>query len=154
MLIAIDTREQSPYDFAGYDVQTQPGALTAGDYSVPGFFDEIAIERKELSDLLGCLTHDRDRFMRELDRLRGYRSAAIVVEAPLSRIMAGKYRSHIPPAVALQSLLSIMANYRIPILFADDREAGERYTYDLLRHFLRHEEQRYRAIVKQGSIPP
>ena len=69
--IICDSREQNGYAFSAYpDVMATTGTLTTGDYSLAGFTDKVAIERKELSDLIGCLTHDRDRFTRELERLR------------------------------------------------------------------------------------
>lgn len=151
MRIITDTREQTPYTFNRYPVEVIHGTLTAGDYSVPGFTDEVAIERKELSDLMGCLTHDRDRFTRELERLRGYQSAALLIEAPFSVIRAGRYRSRMKPDAAVQSILSIMQKYRMPVFFAADRQAGEAFVYDFLRHFIRHAAERYKAIEKQGE---
>ena len=152
MQIIADTREQEPYRFKRYPaVEVIPGTLTAGDYSLPGFEDEVAIERKELSDLMGCLTHDRDRFMRELDRLRSYRSAAVVVEAPFSVIKAGMYRSHVKPDAAVQSIYSIMQRYRMPFYFATDRTDAEAFAYHFLRHFTRHALERFKAIEKQGK---
>ena len=152
MQIITDTREQAPYTFNRYPVEVIPGTLTAGDYSLPGFTDEVAIERKELGDLIGCLTHDRDRFTRELERLRGYQSAALLIEAPLAIIQAGRYRSHMKPDAAVQSIFSIMQRYRMPVFFAKDRTAGEAFVYDFLRHFLRHAAERYKAIASQGEV--
>lgn len=151
MQIITDTREQTPYTFSRYPVEVIPGALTAGDYSLPGFTDEVAIERKELSDLLGCLTHDRDRFTRELERLRGYQSAALLIEAPLAIIQAGRYRSRMKPDAAVQSIFSIMQRYRMPVYFAKDRTDGEAFVYDFLRHFLRHAAERYKAVAAQEA---
>ena len=34
--------------------------------------------------------------------------------------------------------------------FAADREAGERFVYDFLRHFIRHAAERYKAITAQA----
>lgn len=151
MQIITDTREQTPYTFNRYPVEVIPGTLTAGDYSIPGFTDEVAIERKELGDLIGCLTHDRDRFTRELERLRGYQSAALLIEAPYSVIKAGRYRSKMNPDAAIQSILSIMQHYRMPVFFAADRTAGEAFVYDFLRHFIRHAQERYKALGKQTA---
>lgn len=149
--IIIDTREQTPYNFTRYPVKATPGTLTSGDYSVYGFTDTVAVERKELGDLLGCLTHDRERFTRELERLRGYQSAALLIEAPYKRITAGAYRSRMNPDAAEQSIISIMERYRLPVFFADNREAGEKFVYDFIRHFIRHAEQRYNALAIQAD---
>lgn len=150
MKIITDTREQMPYQFKRYPgVELISGTLTTGDYSIPGFTDEVAIERKELPDLMGCLTHDRERFARELERLRGYHSAALLIEAPFAAIKAGRYRSRMSPDAAVQSILSIMQRYRMPVFFAADRTAGEAFVYDFLRHFIRHAAERYKAIAAQ-----
>lgn len=151
MQIIVDTREQNPYHFKGYPVEITAGTLNAGDYSIPGFEADIAIERKELGDLMGCLTHDRDRFTRELERLRGYDSAALLIEAPFKAISGGQYRNRITPKAAVQSLFSIMQNYRMPVLFADNRAAGEEFVYHFLRHFIRHATAKYKALERQGD---
>ena len=77
-----DSREQAPFAFAGYPCTVETAALASGDYSLRGFAARIAVERKSLADLVGCLGRDRERFQRELARLRGYDSAAVVVEDP------------------------------------------------------------------------
>ena len=68
----VDTREQEPLIFQR--LSSIQGALTAGDYSVAGMEDLFSIERKTVSDLVGCcMGANRERFERELHRLRGYR---------------------------------------------------------------------------------
>lgn len=52
MRILIDTREQQPFSFTRYEVATEPATLPVGDYSLPGFEDWAAIERKSLEDLI------------------------------------------------------------------------------------------------------
>ncbi|NQU21949.1 MAG: hypothetical protein HQ567_11755 [Candidatus Nealsonbacteria bacterium] len=56
----IDTREQTPLDLS--PLQTIPGTLATGDYSVRGLEHVVAVERKSLPDLLGCIGRDRSRF--------------------------------------------------------------------------------------------
>lgn len=145
--IVIDTREQNPYEFQGYAAVTARAGLSAGDYSIPGFTDRVAVERKELSDLLGCLTHGRERFVRELERLRGYDAAAVVVEAPFFALAGGGYRSRMNPESAVQSVISLMGRYRVPFFFADGRDMGEYFAFHFLRHYARHALERYKAIA-------
>jgi ERCC4-type nuclease len=145
--IVVDSREQAPFDFSPYpDVEVAVGTLQAGDYSLYGFAAEIAVERKSIDDLIGCLTHDRERFKRELDRLRGYSSAMIVVEAPFNAIRCGMYRSRMNPDAAVQSIFSWMQRYKIPFFFADNRADGAFATASFLRHFCRHETERYKRL--------
>lgn len=151
MRIVIDSREQEPFSFEGYPVEIERGTLTTGDYSVPGFEDRVAVERKSLGDLLGCLTHDRERFTRELERLRGYESTVVVVEAPFDALADGRYRSRMKPASAVQSVISIVQAYRMPFWFAGDRRSAERFVFDFLRHFCRHTEARFAAVCRWRS---
>ena len=151
--IVSDSREQCPYTFSGLPVEIITGTLQSADYSLFGFESEVAVERKELSDLLGCLTHDRERFHRELERLRGYQSAALVIEAPLLVIRSGRYRSQMRPEAAEQSLISVMERYRMPVFFARDRRDGEQFTYNFLRHFHRHAIEKYKVLGLEGGNP-
>ena len=73
------------------------GTLAIGDYSIVGLENHIAIERKALADLIGCLTTDRDRFERELHRGRALDYFALVIEATLSDLANGRYRSKMLP---------------------------------------------------------
>ena len=74
--IAIDTREQRPYEFPGAERMTLP----TGDYSIVGLEDQVAIERKSKTDAYSSLGQARARFRRELERLAKFDYAAIVVE--------------------------------------------------------------------------
>lgn len=146
--IICDSREQNGYTFAEFsDVLATTGTLATGDYTLAGFADKVAVERKELPDLIACLSCDRDRFTRELERLRGFEAAAVVVEARYSDIQAGRYRSKMQPAAATQSIISIMGQYRLPFFFAGDRQGGEQFTRDFIRHYHRHAVERYKALA-------
>lgn len=146
--IVCDTREQAGYKFTDYsDVVAAIDTLTTGDYSLAGFTDLVAVERKELSDFINCLTHDRDRFLREVDRLRGYESAALVIESTIEQIRQCQYRAKVDPNTIIQSAFSLMANYRLPIYFAGTRKNGESFVYDFIRHYHRHAIKRYKALA-------
>ena len=70
VVAVVDTREQCPLDLS--PLTTVVGTLATGDYSVKGLVDVVAIERKSLSDLLGCIGQSRERFDKEIMRLLGY----------------------------------------------------------------------------------
>lgn len=91
---------------------------------------------------------ERTRFERELERLRGFESAAVVVEPPMSALALGEYRSALNPKAAYESVVAFMCRYRLPFYFAQDRRGAERFTYSFLRHFLRTVERRYQAVAK------
>lgn len=99
--IIIDKREQLPFLFHSFqDVGIYRQLLDTGDYTLLGYEAEVTVERKSLDDLIGCLTRDRDRFKRELERMRLYRSAAIVVEEPAWKLKSGCYNSQMKPWAA------------------------------------------------------
>ena len=151
MRIIVDSREQKPFSFKDYPVEVATGTLTTGDYSLAGFEDRVAVERKSLGDLLGCLTSGRNRFARELERLRGYESVVVVVEAPFEHLADGRYRSRMHPDAAVQSVISIIQEYRMPFSFFPNRIRAERFVFDFLRHFCRHAEARYAAVCRWRS---
>lgn len=109
MIILTDTREQLPYTFSKYPVQTEFAALAAGDYSLKGFQDRVAVERKSIDDLIGCLIgSDRNRFEKELARAGSFERFAVVIEASLQDVSAGRYKSDMKPHAALTVLKSTL----------------------------------------------
>ncbi len=150
MTILVDSREQAPFAFEHdrYGVQIQQGALTVGDYSLVGLTDKVAVERKELSDLVQCLGRERERFERELQRGAALDAFAVVVEDSWAELAAGQYRSKLNPHSACQSVLAFTARYRIPFLFAGSRTGAEYVTWGFLRQYLESARKRWGAIVK------
>ena len=146
--IVRDSREQAPFTFAGLPVEVEVGTLEAGDYSVRGFERRVAVERKALGDLVGCLGADRERFQRELARLRGYDSAAVVVEAPVMALRTGRYLGRLDAGAAWQSVLAFSMRFRVPFFFCADRADAEAVTFDLLRHFA---QDRWRELQVLGG---
>lgn len=151
MLILVDNREQRPFPFSGprYEgVEVETGTLAAGDYSLAGLADRVAVERKELSDLVQCLGRERERFERELQRGAALDTFAVVVEASWADLAGGKYRSRLNPHAACQSVAAFMGRYRAPFLFAGSRAAAEYVTWSFLRQYLESARRRWHSIVK------
>ena len=150
MTILVDSREQRPFNFEHerYDVQIQPGALTVGDYSLVGLQDKVAVERKSLPDLVGCLGRERERFERELQRGAALDAFAVVIEAAWPDLAGGNFRSQLNPHAACQSVLAFMSRYRTPFLFAGSRPAAEYVTWGFLRQYLEGARKRWASILK------
>jgi ERCC4-type nuclease len=148
MKIIRDTREQEGFCFTGSDCSVVEGSLPTGEYSLLLLEHQIAVERKELNDLVGCLTSGRERFTRELERGRGIPVFAVVVEADWIDLATGCYRSKMEPAAATASVLSLSMRYRVPFYFCGSRAEAESVTYNLLRLFLQSTEKKLKAIVK------
>ena len=124
-----DTREQDGFIFPGRRVVDE--TLSVADYSVKGLESSIRVERKSLSDLIGSLTHGRERFRREVEFLRAYRFKCVVVEASLLDVMNQNYRSKATPNSILASCASWSGRY-LPIHFCGNREGAERYCKEFL----------------------
>lgn len=140
VIAIIDSREQLPLDLHPLAVQT--GTLATGDYSVRGLEHEVAIERKSLSDLLGCVGRDRERFEKEIQRLLAYPTRGIVVESTWEQLEAGKWQSQITPAAAIGSVLGWGAR-GIPIYMAGDHERAGKMVSRILFLVAR---RRYREL--------
>ena len=130
LIVVVDTREQTPWTFP---VPTLRAGLPSGDYSAVGLETVAAIERKSLADFVQSVTHERDRFWRELERLRPYRLRAVVVEASIDDILAGAYVSRATPQSVIASALAIMSDFGIPVLLAGDRGNASRAALWMLR---------------------
>lgn len=152
MKIIIDTREQKPYTFSKHLAEVERGGLPAGDYSLSGFQDRIAVERKSLDDLIGCLTGgNRERFERELARAGSYERFAVVVESSTEDVARGRYRSEMKPHSVFQSITAFYIRYNIPFLFCGSREGSEYMTYSILEKYAYEIEKRFKALRKRGD---
>src|SRR4051812_24911219 len=77
-VLIVDSREKSPLVFTR--LPSRPGTLVTGDYSVAGCDNLFSVERKIIADLVGCCVGDaRERFERELHRLRGFTFKRLLV---------------------------------------------------------------------------
>jgi ERCC4-type nuclease len=149
--IVIDTREQRPLDFSHLPgVTVSQGSLLSGDYSIPGLEEHFAVERKSLDDLAGSLTSDRDRFRRELHRLRGFSFARLLVEGDISVIEAHRYRSKASPRSILASLSAFEVEFNVPVVFIRDRQAAATWLARSAWYFLR---ARSKGIITPGKEP-
>lgn len=149
MIILADTREQHPYTFTRWPVDVQTAGLNTGDYSLPGFESQIAIERKTLNDLVSCLMGtNRERFERELAKGRSYELFAVVVESDLADLAKGLYQSNMKPHAAIQTLAAFFVRYRTPFIFAGDRSGGEYIVFSILQKYIQEIEKRFKHSQK------
>lgn len=145
MKIIIDSREQLPYKFQTPAIR---GTLHTGDYSIAGLENFISIERKSLDDLVGCLCIGRQRFERELHRGKALDFFALVIEASLSDLVNGNFRSKMTPKSAIQSLMAFSIRYRLPVFFVENRKYGARITESLLLKYSKEMQKRVETILK------
>jgi ERCC4-type nuclease len=132
LVIVVDTREQLPLPFSR--LKTRAGTLLTGDYSVAGLESLFAIERKSISDLVGCCVgQNRERFERELHRLRGFRFKRLLIVGSETEILEGKYCSNVKPKAVMATLGAFEARYDLPVVFRASPELAaaqiERWAY-------------------------
>lgn len=149
-VVLVDSREQLPYEFAGLTADRRDGGgllavtvrragLPTGDYSLDGYTDRVAVERKSLNDLYHTLGQERERFERELERLAAMTWAAVVVEAEWSVILGNPpAHSKLNPKTVLRSVLAWQQRFpNVHWLPMPDRRFAEAVTLRALERFLK-----------------
>lgn len=131
-------------------LQTEAGTLTTGDYSVRGLEHVVVIERKSLSDLLGCVGQHRSRFDREVQRLLAYPTRALVVESTWPDLERGDWPSKVTPAAAIGSCIGWIA-MGLPVIMAGDHERAGRYVSRLLFTAARRRWRESRQLLQEAS---
>ena len=149
--IITDTREQTPLAFTR--LQSERGTLTTGDYSFKGGEELFAVERKTIADLAGCCTGDnRDRFFRELHRLRGHRFKRLLIVGTRAEIEAGSYRSELSPKAVLATLGAIEARFDVPVCFAESASLAAREVERWAFYFAREQVETVNTLARAHGL--
>jgi len=144
--VIVDSREQEPYSFDPEKFTAVRKALPAGDYSLAGLEDRVAVERKSLPDFVTTVIRGRKRFHRELQKLSIFEAACVVVECNFRDLVGGRYRSDAHPHAIIATVASIVVDFGVPVFFCSDRQAACRFVEEYLTRF-------HRRIAKCQSIP-
>lgn len=150
--IIIDTREQIPWEF-GYH-NTSKMKLDTGDYSIQGYENIIAIERKKsVSELATNLSESR--FVDVLQRLSQIKHPYMIFEFDIDEVYKFPVGSDIPKRLwdklrisgnyIVKRLIEIQLEYNIQIVFCGDPSNAERYTVSLMKRI-------YERYNKQENI--
>ena len=134
--MVIDTREQTPlFKKPPKGLMIKRDTLKNGDYSIVGFEDVFAVERKNPSDFLGYITHGRDKAVEKLKRLKEYEFKALMIECDEDALYFGNLYSNVHPEAIRQSLISFQVRYGVHVYFSDDIKRLERLLLDLAIKF-------------------
>lgn len=149
MLILIDNREQKPWSFRGY--KTHHCTLQTGDYAMAEepqskYTDEdlsykICIDRKgAVSELFTNVTEAR--FKKEIERMRQFEHAYLILEFTLADILRYPVGSNIPksrwrylrikPPYVLGFITNLMLE-GIHVIFAGDAANAQRIALSLMK---------------------
>ena len=148
MIIIQDTREQSPFSFAFYECETTVATLKTGDYTLQGYEEIVAIERKKsTSELATNLGKYRDRFEREMERLSEFEHKYIVCEFTESDLLQFPLNSSIPKRIIKyirmngkfmrKQLHKYEEEYGVAIIFCDGKEEAESKVVDIFKDIIR-----------------
>lgn len=164
--IVVDTREQAGWHFTGItdDATGRPlivplitdQALPTGDYSIAGLEGLVTIERKSVGDFAASITHERDRFEREMERMRdmvragGF--AAVVIEGDWRELLV-KYpeRSRVSGKCISRTIASWSIRYGVHFYPTMDRRHAELWTFRLLQMFARQKEHEKAVASANGE---
>lgn len=143
-VIGVDTREENPYLFADYKIETKKICLNCGDYTLANMENLVRIERKATPDeLLAWFGRNRDRMNISISRLAKIPVKCIVLEFSLENLLNPIYAKR----MSINSILGTMAKislYGIPIFFLERRRYAESFVYRLLSQVL---EKSHRNII-------
>jgi len=134
----VDSREKRPLAITGFPTRVE--TLPVGDYGIEHFSDwqnpGFIIERKSVADLVGSLTGERERFLREVEKLRAFRFAGLVIEGREDDIRLHNYRGQANPQSILGSLAAIAVRAGVHIFWAGDPAGAAETVERLARVFV------------------
>lgn len=148
MVIICDTRERKNDHILDYfkenGIKYRIEKLDTADYSMVfpnypeiGLDRKILVERKgSLDEICGNLTKDRDRFIREFERVKDEHLHLVLENFTWKKIMAGSYRSQFDPKAFTASLLTLSIRYGCQMWFTTPKETPS-VLYGVLYYELR-----------------
>ena len=143
LTLILDTREQDGLDFSKFrDTDVVRQGLKTGDYSVQGFENKLCFERKSVADLVGTLIGGHERFLREMERMKDFEVAYILVEHTAGAVYryCAKQGWELKFDTIIQSLLAYAYHYHVRVRFCKDREDMAKYIVAKSKEFLKGQE--------------
>jgi hypothetical protein len=170
--VVVDTREQRAYRFVGLQSDARKGnrrivvptivsTIPAGDYSINGYVDKVAVERKTLDDFCQSFGRNREREERKVGRLSLLTAAWYMLEFRYSDLQVQRFeRSEVSPKSLRRTLMAMQVRYpAVHWFFAGDRRSGEAVTYRVLEKWwwewvgkpMRDAEKKERAVRRENK---
>jgi len=160
-----DTREQKGHGwtFAAHRPERRPprcagtkvDTLQTGDYSMVGYTDLLAIERKaDFSELWGNYAKDkRPAFEREMERMSKLKYAYIIVESSLTpdimELSPPQFSKGVPGKSLIRWLMKLSAVYGVHIIPAG--ACGRKMAQIICEEVVRHERDRWMLQGKKDT---
>lgn len=145
--IVVDTREQKPWQFSTQAKINHK--LDTGDYSIEGYQNLLAIERKRnVAEFANNITEKR--FIDVIDRLSKIKHSYILFEFDMEDVMRYPIGSDIPkrlwdkirisPSYILKHIIDLQVDHNIKILFCGDSENAEKVALSIMRKVYKKEQ--------------
>lgn len=138
-ILLVDSREQRPLPLTRFPIERV--GLSVGDYGIKGFSDwenpAFILERKSLPDLCASLGRERERFLREVEKMRGFRFRGLVIEAAVDEVECSQYRSLISPSAVLGTLDALSVRAGVHVFWCRDAFGAARRVESLAEKFCR-----------------
>jgi ERCC4-type nuclease len=159
--ILVDTREQLPFEFLNvpnWIEKTKKKKLDVGDYSIEGMEDQIALERKTLTDLITTLMQHRKRFFKLCEKLAKYRWRALLIEATYEDVKSpyDDLNTEAHPNAVSGSLDALEAKFGIPVIYTSFYRSlsEEKAASWLSKHFTYWylEQNGYGRVLQDGDL--
>jgi len=159
--ILVDTREQLPFEFLNvpnWIEKTKKKKLDVGDYSIEGMEDQIALERKTLTDLITTLMQHRKRFFKLCEKLTKYRWRALLIEATYEDVKSpyDDLNTAAHPNAVSGSLDALEARFGIPVIYTSFYRSlsEEKAASWLSKHFTYWylEQNGYGRVLQDGDL--
>ena len=139
--IVVAKNEQQPLTFRQFpDVLAIPATLRTGDYSILGYEEKIAVERKHsLDEICSNIGKGRERFEKELERAKGFDRFYLLIEGnPADFVLGGWERSHLSMNAGIGSLTAWDFEYNLRVQFCSCRIVAERWIVYWFRNYLKY----------------
>ncbi|NMB66767.1 hypothetical protein GYA25_01770, partial [Candidatus Woesearchaeota archaeon] len=117
--ILIDYREKNclvPFELKNRNLNTEFCELKVGDYLI----NNLIIERKTVNDFISSMINKR--ILRQIEDLNQYEDKLLIIEGIEERELYNEDNKSINSNAIRGFLLSILLNYKIPILFTKNSE--------------------------------
>jgi DNA excision repair protein ERCC-4 len=152
-VIAVDSREQDRLQFTR--LESRVVSLVTGDYGLLACPTAAALERKSIPDLEASVSSDRDRFERELLRMKAYPFRRLIIVGSRGEIEIGRYRSKMSPKAVLHTLSAFEVRYDLPICHFPDAEAAalqvESWLWWVAREILKNANANFQGLPGNGG---
>lgn len=148
-VIVIDSREREPLEFN--QLRSVRDGLSTGDYSIRGLEKVFAIERKSIPDLVTCCTNsNRERFERELHRLRGFEFKRLLIVGTDSQL--SHTQSRLAPKVVRHTLAAFEARY-CPVVWAKNEVKAAALIERWAWWFAREQVKKLNSLLRGSTNP-